>query len=93
MKELYWAIDTFLRTESLGWAKSNIPFILLGLLLVAFVFLFTIFILFYFGCKLNKLIDNQLMIGAELEKLFEKQIDLLKILLKKTAEDKDQNDT
>ena len=90
MKELYWAIDHFLRTELLTWAKGNIPFVLLGVLLCFFGLLFTVFVLVYFGRKLNKITDHQLMIGAELEKLLETQIDLLKNVLKRTAGDKSE---
>jgi hypothetical protein len=92
MKELYWAIETFLRTGLLSWAESNIPFILFGLLFFGFGLFLTIIVLLYFGRKLNKIIDYQLMIGAEVEKLLERQIDLLKNLFNKTDYDKDQND-
>jgi hypothetical protein len=90
MKELYWAVDDFLRTEILTWAMGNIPFILLGVLLCFSVLLFAIYAVFYLGRKLNKIIDHQLMIGAELEKLLETQIDLLKNIIKRIDGNKNE---
>jgi hypothetical protein len=90
MKEFFWAIDTFLRTELLNWAMDHIPFILFGVLFCGFGLLFTIFGLFYMGRKLNKIASHQLMVGAELEKLLEMQVALLKSLLKKAEEDQNQ---
>ena len=39
------------------------------------------------GRKLKKIASNQLMVGAELEKLLETQVDLLKSLLRKVDEE------
>ena len=87
MKDLYWAIDAFLRTELLNWAKGHIPLIVIGIFLCGFGLLFTILGLFYLGRKLNKIASDQLMVGAELEKLLELQVALLKSLLKKEEGD------
>ena len=81
-------IATFLRTELPNWVQGHIPFILFGVIVCGFGLLFAIFGLFYLGRKLNRIGAHQLMIGAELEKLLEIQVDLLKDLLKKTERDK-----